>query len=383
VRPPDPRPSRVRVRLALLYGALFLASGAVLLTITYLLVARSPSDHFHTVRHTAPGDPAPMPSLQPAPRRQADHDRRVLLDRLLTDSGLALVIMGLVSVVLGWLVAGRILRPLRVMTATLQRISARNLHQRLAAEGPRDEIKDLSDTVDGLLDRLERALTAQKRFVANAAHELRTPLTLQHALLEETLIDREATLVSFRSNFQRLLDLSRQQARLLESLLTLAGSEGSLDHHEPIDLAVLTEQVLPAYRTEIQKRNLTLHADLAPARTTGDPALMERLVANLLDNAIGYNIPSGKVEIHTRTTGRGAVLHVGNTGDPIPDDQLGRLFEPFQRMDRTVGRETHHGLGLSIVRAIATAHHATITARNRPEGGLTMEVTFPPGPVAL
>ena len=285
--------------------------------------------------------------------------------------------MSLVSVALGWLVAGRILRPLRLMTATIQRITARNVHQRLAAQGPKDEIRNLSDTVDGLLGRLETALDAQKRFVANAAHELRTPVTLQHALLEETLIDRDATLTSFRSNFERLLTLSKQQARLLESLLTLAGSESGLDHRQPINLRLLAERLLPSYHDDLQARELRLHIDLSSAWTVGDPALLERLVANLLDNAIGHNTPAGHVEIQTRTIGGAAVIRVSNSGKPIPEDQLDRLFEPFQRMDRTAGRETHHGLGLSIVRAIATAHQATITANGPPEGGFTVEIAFP------
>lgn len=382
MRLPDLRPRRVRIRLTLFYGALFVVSGAVLLGITYLLVAGSPSEHFQTIQHTAPhpnGTAGSIPLLKPAPslRRQADHDRSVLLNRLLTKSGLALVIMALVSVALGWLVAGRILRPLRLMTATIQRITARNVHQRLAAQGPRDEIRDLSDTVDGLLGRLETALDGQKRFVANAAHELRTPVTLQHALLEETLIDRDATLASFRSNFERLLAISKQQARLLESLLTLAGSEGGLDHREPINLCLLTERLLPAYHHQLQERELRLHTELTPAWTVGDPALVERLVANLLENAIGHNVSAGHLEIETRTVDGAAVIRVGNGGKPIPEDQLDRLFEPFQRMDRTAGRETHHGLGLSIVRAIATAHQATITAHGPPAGGFTIDIAFP------
>lgn len=386
-------PRRVRVRLTLLYGSLFVLSGAVLLAITYLLVAR-PSGGlvtFKDVQYGSSGSSAQADTrtyrldedlgsqeggIVEEMRQQAWHQREAMLDRLLMQSGLALAIMSVIAIGLGWVVAGRVLRPLRTMTSTIRHISARNLHERLATGGPPDELKDLADTVNGLLGRLETALESQKRFVANAAHELRTPLTLEHALLEETLIDRGATLESFRANFERLLTISKQQATLLESLLTLSSSDRGLDNPEPLDLATLTHEVLPAFRPEIGRRDLAVESAIEPACISGDSALIHRLVANLLDNAIDYNVPGGSVEIATGVRDGGAFLSVRNTGIAVPPDQVERLFNPFQRLRRTAG-DGHHGLGLSIVRSIATAHDATLTAEARAGGGLAVTVAFP------
>ncbi|HXA61839.1 MAG TPA: HAMP domain-containing sensor histidine kinase [Streptosporangiaceae bacterium] len=384
---PHLRPRTVRLRLTLLYGALFAASGAVLLAITYLLVSQSTGSlyllsdgtpRYGTGRSLFRGDQVPqqMRGLAQQLRDQAVRQHAAELHYLLVQSGIALAIMVVTSIALGWLVAGRVLRPLRTMTSTIQHISARNLHERVAVQGPRDELKDLADTVDGLLGRLETALDAQKRFVANAAHELRTPLTLEHALLEEMLTDRGATLTSFRSTFGRLLANSEQQARLLEALLTLAGTERGLNRQGPFDLASLAEKVLLSSRPEIDRRGLQIDSLVAPARMSGDSSLVERLVANLLDNAMGYNVPGGRVEIATGTRAGRAVITVANTGPVVPPEQVDRLFEPFQRLGRAAG-DGHHGLGLSIVRAIATAHDATLTAHARPGGGLALEVTFP------
>jgi signal transduction histidine kinase len=384
-------PRTVRLRLTLLYGGLFVASGAVLLTITYLLfrhsMGRTLLVNYQNFRpETSNGDggiftgmqiPEQMQGFAQQARDQAARDRATQLHELLVQSGIALAIMVVVSIVLGWLVAGRVLRPLRTMTATVQQISARNVHERLAIEGPRDELKALADTVDGLLGRLETALGAHKRFVANAAHELRTPLTLEHALLEETLTDRDATLESFRSTSERLLAISKQQGRLLEALLTLATSERGLDHRVPFDLSVLTDQVLLTSRPKIDRLGLRIETRTASAPTSGDPALVERLVINLLDNAVCYNGAGGWVEVTTATKAERAVISVVNTGPVIPPSQVDRLFEPFQRLDRTAQDDGHHGLGLSIIRAIATAHDATLTAHARPDGGLAVEVGFP------
>ncbi|MFD9906204.1 sensor histidine kinase [Streptomyces sp. NPDC059063] len=387
---------RVRVRLTLLYGVLFVVSGAVLLAITYLLVTHASENLTLVGSHNGkptlvtggealsrvdslPGGGAPksLDAFTQTLRDQAYSQHQEELRHLLVQSGIALGIMAVLSIALGWLVAGRVLRPLRTMTGTIRSISARNLHERLAVAGPADELKDLADTVDGLLGRLESALDSHKRFVANAAHELRTPLTLEHALVEESLMDREATVESYRSNLERLLAISEQQARLLESLLTLSSSERGLDRHEPVDLAALAEQVVRMPRPDVGRRGLRVEASTAPAATTGDSALVQRLVANLVDNAVGYNVPGGHVEITTGTRDGHAVVTVTNTGPEVPPEQVERLFEPFQRLGRTAD-EGHHGLGLSIVRTIATAHDARLTAHARPGGGLAVEVAFPP-----
>lgn len=370
-------PRTVRLRLTLLYGTLFVVSGAVLLTITYLLVTGATNRTFFISRLN--GSPSPEQDLPPLDdatrqlREGAARQHAEQMHELLIQSVIALAIMTIVSIFLGWLVAGRVLRPLRTMTASIQQISARNVHERLAVDGPRDELRNLADTVDSLLGRLETALDAHKRFVANAAHELRTPLTLEHALLEETLTDRDATLETYRSTSERLLTISEQQGRLLESLLTLASSERGLDRREPIDLRALTDQALLAARPRADRLGLRIDATLAPAAISGDPALVERLVANLLDNALSYNIGGGRIEVTVTTD---AVLRVANTGPVIPVAQVDRLFEPFQRLERSAHDDGHHGVGLSIVRAIATAHDAVLTARARPDGGLAVEVGF-------
>ncbi|MFF3641300.1 sensor histidine kinase [Streptomyces sp. NPDC002564] len=382
-------PRRVRMRLTLLYGLLFVVSGAVLLTITYLLVNRPdntvlisrqggtgpPGDagvHMYT-RDQIPGG---VDRFAQAQQQQAVRQHAAEMQHLLTQSGIALAIMTVIAIGLGWLVAGRVLRPLRTITTSVQRISAHNVHERLAVEGPGDELKDLADTVDGLLGRLEAALDSHKRFVANAAHELRTPLTVEHALLEESLIDREATVDSFRSNFERLLTLSEQQARLLESLLTLSGSERGLDRRDPLDLAELTGNVLLGCAKEAARHGVRVEPRTGPAAIWGDDALVERLVANLLDNAMGYNVPDGWVRVVTDTKNGRAFVRVSNTGPEIPAAGVSRLFEPFQRLGRTADNG-HHGLGLSIVRSIAAAHDATLSAHARPQGGLVVEVGFP------
>jgi signal transduction histidine kinase len=296
-----------------------------------------------------------------------------------------LAIMTAVSIALGWLVAGRVLRPLRSMTAATRRISERNLHQRLALAGPRDELKDLADTIDDLIARLETAFGAQQRFVANAAHELRTPLTLWRALLEERLTDPAATIDSFRATSRRLLALGGEQERLLESLLTLAWSERGLDRREPFDLAAVAAAVLRDPPPQAQSLRVRIDGETETAATAGDAALAEQLVRNLVDNAVRYNRPGGSVWVRTGSGPDGAFLSVANDGPLVPAGEVEQLFEPFRRLvaDRTAPSDGHHGLGLSIVRAIATAHHATLLAEARPEGGLAVEVKFPLGPQPL
>jgi signal transduction histidine kinase len=356
----------VRVRLTALYGALFTLSSAVLLAITYWLMRGS---KWVLIVYDDRG---------PEIRDQMDRLKEAQLHDLLMRFGVVFAIMVVISIALGWLVAGRVLRPLRTMTAAIQRISARNVYERLAATGPRDEMRDLADTVDGLLGRLETALDAHKRFVANAAHELRTPLTLERALLEETLTDRAATLESYRATSERLLAISEDQGRLLEALLTLASGERGLDRSEPFDLSDLAGQALDSARIAADARGVRIGTRVAPAPSAGDPALAARLVANLVDNAVHHNVTGGHVEVATGTSAGRAFVSVVDSGPVIPSRQVGRLFEPFQRLgERTARADGHHGLGLSIVRAIATAHGADVIARARPGGGLSVEICFP------
>ncbi len=283
------------------------------------------------------------------------------------------------SGLLGWLAAGRVLRPVRVMATTARTISAGNLHERLAVAGPDDEFKQLGDTLDDLFGRLEASFEAQRRFVANASHELRTPLTLERTLLELALADPNANAHSLRATCEELLASSRDQERLLESLLTLASSERGLEYREPMDLSEIVEQALVGMRAAAKDESLTINAQLEPAPAEGDTTLVARLVGNLIDNATSHNVPEGHVGVRTATDNGHAILSVTNTGPVIPPEEVERLFEPFHRFEseRVAADNGHHGLGLSIVRAIAGAHDATVTVRPQPTGGLTVTVRFP------
>jgi signal transduction histidine kinase len=374
-----PLPQRtVRLRLTLLYGALFVGSGACLLAIAYLLIVHSSPTQFVSVQsgHGGAGAFGAAPG-----RKQAGSVSAVRwtgLGHMLLISGIALAIMAVISVVAGWFVARRMLRPLRAMTVTARTISERNLHQRLEVRGPGDELKDLGDTIDGLLSRLEAALTAQRQFAANASHELRTPLTLERTLLESILTHPRPTPEAWRSTCERVLVSSQKQAALIEALLMLSRSQQGLDHREPADLAAITASVVRGSTAEAASRHVLIETALEPGWMSGDPQLIERLASNLLHNAIRHNIPGGRVRIATGAAAGRAGLRVTNTGPVVPADQIDRLLQPFQRLgEQRAGRHGGIGLGLSIVAAIATAHAAVLTARPGPEGGLDVEVTFP------
>jgi signal transduction histidine kinase len=375
----------VRLRLTLLYGGLFLVSGVVLLAVTYLLVTNKIVGEpvFQT---NYAESPVPVPSAGAGPTTHiAEGGGPDQLRQLLVLSGIALAVMLAVSVAAGWLMAGRVLRPLRTITATTRQLSEANLHQRLAVAGPDDELKDLADTIDGLLGRLDAAfdtqrdaLDAQRSFVANASHELRGPLTRERAAIEVALADPQATTRSLRATFERVLAASKQQERLLEALLVLARGQAGLDRWERFDLAAVTDEVLLARHAEVQHRQLRLDAALDPTPALGDPRLAERLVANLIDNAIRHNQPTGWVQVQTSARAGHAELSVANSGPAVPPAEVDRLLRPFQRggADRT-GHGHGHGLGLSIVAAVAAAHHADLRVRARPEGGLHVVVHFP------
>jgi signal transduction histidine kinase len=392
----------VRLRLTLIFATLFLVSGFGLLSITYLLqgsgnpivgtsangssfaVQGNPGSGNAKTVVTTRGEPGSQLSKQQLKAR-AQHDMALALAqhnadrrRLLEMSGLALALMAAVSVLLGWYFAGRVLRPLRTITKRARAISASNLHERIALAGPSDELTQIADTFDELLGRLEVSFAAQRQFVANAAHELRTPLTRAQTLAEVALGDPAATVDSLRASHERVLVAGGELNRLIEALLTLALSERGLQQHEPFDLAAVTGTTLHARQHQAERRDLDIHATLEPAGTTGDPRLAERLVANLLDNALRYNEPHGRIDVTTTARAGRAILSVANSGPTIPSDEVERLFRPFQRLgaDRTDQRDGF-GLGLSIVQAIATAHHATLTAYAQPTGGLEIEVGFP------
>lgn len=387
-------PRTVRLSLTVLYGGLFLASGAGLLALTYGLMARRLSGPFNVTGGgyggpepiaRLPGaspQPSPVPShvtLPPSLVTQAAADSAAALHQLLIQSGIALAVMAVVSIGLGYLVAGRVLRPLRTITTAVRDISATNLHQRLALAGPDDELKELGNTFDGLLERLERSFAAQRQFVANASHELRTPLARQRTLAEVALSDPQATVGSLRTCVERVLTAAEQQEQLIEALLTLARSERGLDRREPFDLAAVTYEVLLPWSAEAERHGLHVASTLGRAPASGDPDLVERLVTNLVRNAVGHNVAAGRVEVMTETRAGRAMLSVANSGPMVPAGELDRLFRPFERLGgHRAAQRDGLGLGLSIVQAIVTAHGATLTVLPRPEGGLHIEVTFPP-----
>ncbi len=336
------------------------------------------------------------------------------LSTLLTRSGLALGIMALASIGLGWVMSGRALRPVRFMSTRSRGISERNLHERLALEGPDDELKELADTFDGLLGRLEGAFESQRRFVANASHELRTPITLERALVEVALADPQPTVESLRDTCRRVLAASEHQERLIEALLTLARSQRGLDSRAPVNLREVTAEVVRSVPAD----GLRLETDLGDARITGDQAMVERLVANLIENAVRYNQPGGWISAWTGQRDGLPTLEVANTGPVVEPAEVEALARPFYRgggggggagdragdragdqvgsgagdragnggraangtgnqNQRQNGRGAGLGLGLSIVQAIAEAHGAVVATEARPDGGLRVTVAFP------
>jgi signal transduction histidine kinase len=271
-----------------------------------------------------------------------------------------------------------VLRPLRTITAAARDISARNLHQRLAVDGPDDEFRQLGETLDGLFGRLETSFQAQRHFVANASHELRTPLAAEKTVLQVALADPDATTATLRSACQKALQWNGQQERLVGSLLTLASSERGVELWEPFDLADIAAKVVLDRAHDAGRRDIRVHTDLSAAPATGDPALAESLIANLISNAIRHNVDGGRVEISTAIADGRAVVTVSNTGPLVPADEVDRLFQPFQRLGtQRLRQASGHGLGLAIVRSVASVHSAELTASARPEGGLDISVSFP------
>jgi signal transduction histidine kinase len=382
-----------QLRLTMLYGSLFTLCGAGLLGFTFWLFDRATAGK-RLLRLTGTGGtqipvqgstpPAACrhvpPSAIPGCLEGLGEGQTHAFDlhALQVQSGFALAVMVVLAFGLGWLVAGRVLRPLRAITATARAISATSLHERLAMAGPDDEFKELADTLDGLLARLEASFTAQRNFVASAAHELRTPLTLDKTLLQVALRNPRSTAEQWRATGTELLESGQQQERILEALLTLATSEAGIGRHEPADLAKVTAACLAFLGAEARHRGLHLETSLGPAPLLGDPDLITRLVANLLDNAVRHNVPGGTVEVQTVRRDGCAVLSVANTGPVIPPGEIGRLLQPFQRQASARSSDGDgHGLGLPVVRAIATAHGATFTTRARSGGGLQVQVSFP------
>jgi hypothetical protein len=383
----------VRVRLTVLYGILFFVSGAVLLAISSgVAVVRSASTQAVPAPNQAmPGSAlaqaqariqmlqAQLQNLQSQTASQPGQDK--LPHQLLIASLIALAIMTVISVALGWLVAGRALRPVRKMTAAAQRISEDSLHERLALHGPKDELKELGDTIDGLLERLEVAFNAQRRFVANASHELRTPLTTMRAALDVALAKPEPAPPQTVALAGRLRTELDRIERLLEAFLVLARAQHrSMPGQAVLPLDYIVGSALADQAAAIRAMNLTVQdtSSQGGAWVAGSQALLSRMVENVIDNAVCHNTPGGWIAITTRARGAGAQLVVETGGQVLDQQQVAELSQPFRRLEADrIGTDKGSGLGLSIVAAIAEAHGGTLDLRARPGGGLHVCIDLP------
>jgi len=381
----------IRARLTLVYGGLFLAAGIVLLGVTYVLVsARLPGQRVtsFTRSPTTPPDvvftEAPEPGGILKEGQFIQNAQQDVLGSLLTQGSVALVVVGAASVAFGWLLAGRLLQPLHRMTETARRIAEapaadRGLHERIALSGPNDEIKQLADTFDVMLERLDHSFDGQRRFIANASHELRTPLTLNRALLEVAVHRRNASPEVLQLG-ETLLEINARHERLIDGLLMLARTEPEVVDASFVDLADIVEHVC----ARLPQGPVTVRTEAGEAPTSGDPVLLERLVQNLVENGVRHNVPEGgRLHVATRTLPDGsASLVVSNTGPVVPRYEVPSLFEPFRRLNTQRLASPGAGLGLSIVRSTARAHNGDVRAEPREGGGLTVTVTLPCGPAS-
>lgn len=381
----------LRARLTLVYGGLFLAGGVLLLLLTYSLVEQAVPNEDQIIQGGDQRVPDGAPPADDDVLVQAQEFRIMLtgqvwddaLDTIRNEGTQALVVVGLGTIALGWLVAGRMLRPLQRVTDTAAAIAEspaadRGLHRRIKVSGPRDELRELSETFNRMLERLDHSFDGQRAFISNASHELRTPLTVTRALLE-VAVHRKGASADVRLLGETLLEVNARHERLIEGLLLLMRSDRELAERSYVDLADVAEHVA----AQTPAGGVAVTADCEEAPTRGEPVLLERLAQNLVENAVRYNTAEdGWVRVTTRRDGDTAVLEVANSGPVVPAFEVEGLFEPFRRLgtERLATASQGAGLGLSIVRAIATAHAGHATASARPEGGLTVTVVLPAAP---
>lgn len=381
----------IRIRLTLLYGGMFLIAGILLLSIIYLLAAQALHEGGGGQSLQIRGvsldvSSASCPAVNSAPvdeinsvLRQCDAvQRQHALDDLLSRSLLALLGLAVIAFAFGYAMAGRVLSPLGRITRTARAVAGSDLSRRIELDGPDDELKELADTFDDMLERLQRAFTAQQRFVGNASHELRTPLAINRTLLEVHLSDPNAP-VELQQLGKTLLATNERSEQLVEGLLLLARSDNQIVERKPVDLAEVAEQAVDQVHGEAVAKGVVIQGEQKPAVVQGNGVLLERIALNLVQNAVRYNVSEGGwVEVTTEVQHGQAVLVVSNTGPVVPAYEIDNLFEPFRRLrtERT-GSDKGVGLGLSIVRSVARAHGGHIVAHPREGGGLVMRVTFP------
>ena len=402
-------PQKVRTRLTFLYATLFFTAGSALLGLTYGLVAASlPTQPPAGSRVTSqelnkltqcklalsPARSRPVPASLLAGCKHAEEaysagtaaglqaQRQRALADLLEFSLAGLAVLTVASGCLGWLMSGRVLRPVRVITETARRASEQHLGERLALTGARDELKELADTFDDMLERLDAAFGTQRRFVANASHELRTPLTVMRTAIDVTLAKPSPTGRQLTEMAARVRHSIDRAESMIEALLTLAVSDQGKLSAEFADLATWAEDAIDAAAPEIKRLDLRVETNLDPAETTGDHQLLERMISNLVDNAVRHNEPGGWIRLRTGISDGAAYLQIANSGPYIPDHAVPSLFEPFRRMEARTGVRDGVGLGLSIAQSVGSAHQATVTARSQPAGGLDISVVIPRDPAA-
>ncbi|MEU3401036.1 sensor histidine kinase [Streptomyces filamentosus] len=381
----------IRIRLTLLYGGMFLIAGILLLSIIYLFTAQALSNSaaqlpFKIVR----GEIQPTTSWCVLPETGTGeqfnaavsvclrHQTDLALEDLLRRSLFALLGLSIIAFAFGYAMAGRVLSPLGRITRTARQVAGSDLARRIELDGPDDELKELADTFDEMLERLERAFTAQQRFVANASHELRTPLAINRTLLEVHLSDPGAP-VELQQLGKTLLATNERSEQLVEGLLLLARSDNQIIERKPVDLAEVAERAVDQTHAEAVAKGVDIRGERAPVVVQGNGVLLERIALNLIQNAVRYNVPEGGwVEVTTEAQRGQAVLVVSNTGPVVPAYEIDNLFEPFRRLrqERT-GSDKGVGLGLSIARSVARAHGGRIAAEPREGGGLVMRVTLP------
>jgi signal transduction histidine kinase len=367
----------VRLRLTLMYAGVLVVCGALLLAASYGLVARSID--------SGPAAPPPASSQLQGPITEEGQIRQQVSDQIESETLgdlrlyylLALTAMAMGAVALGWLLAGRALRPLHAITAAARDVGGDSLDRRVSLDGPADELKDLADTIDTMLGRLDDAFANQQRFVANASHELRTPLAVIRAEVDVALADPDASAEELRETAERVRLATDRSERLIESLLTLSRSEAdAAARPELVDLAAATELAIEHVEPELREHGIELQTSLHRATAKGDRRLLERLVANLVENAVRHNQPGGWVAVSTHLGGASVELCVENSGPLVPGDRVADLLEPFQRLSRHAPG-SGAGLGLSIVRSVADAHGGSLEVAARPEGGLRVIVRLP------
>ncbi|MEO3869019.1 HAMP domain-containing sensor histidine kinase [Nonomuraea sp. B12E4] len=372
-----PEKVSIRWRLTLTYGALVFAAAAVLLLSVYMILGTAIENAWPTLDTGLP------PNLDRLAQDSWTKWQQLAVanarNALFNSAFLALLGVGILALIIGYFVADRAMRPVAQMTATARKLSESTLaHQRIALEGPNDELKELSDTFDAMLTRLNIAFDTQRRFVANASHELRTPLTINRTVLEIALSDPEAS-EDLKALGRTLLEVNARNEKLIEGLLLLARSERELAVRKPLDVEEVAQTAVEQVMPFAGEHGVTVSTELVSAPTTGDPVLLERCISNLLENAVKYNIPeNGKVWIRTGMAGSGLVVQVANTGQLVPAYEVNSLFEPFRRLhaDR-VESAKGAGLGLSIVRAVVQAHGGNVAAVPRDGGGLVVTIRLP------